>query len=60
MPQLIVKLQLRTTGSGLSEDAEGMQVAPEHRWEHPQDALVESVTSFIFFSYVSKYEEIRV
>lgn len=33
-----------------------------HPWragEHPQDALVESVTSFIFFSYVSKYEEIK-
>ena len=35
VPQLIVKLQLRTTGSGLSEDAEWMRLALKHLWGCP-------------------------
>lgn len=58
VPQLIVKLQLRTTGSGLSEYAEWMQVALKHLWGCPtpggQGSIhrmlwLKSVTSFIFF-----------
>lgn len=66
--QLIVKLQLRTTGCGLSEYAERMQVTLKHLWGCPtpggQGSIhrmlwLESVTSFISFSYVSKYEEMK-